>query len=75
VSRTRRAVIMTLPPKCDLAQAGDFITSHLDRCRQPADIKFDSTLRAPRADVTHGCPHHRSPPGPPSGQNVFQPSR
>lgn len=34
VSRTQRAVIVTLPLKCDLKQAGDFLLSHLDWVRE-----------------------------------------
>ncbi|MEL7303134.1 MAG: YgjP-like metallopeptidase domain-containing protein, partial [Pseudomonadota bacterium] len=34
VSRTRRAVIVTLPPKCDLAQADDFLSTHIDWVRE-----------------------------------------
>ncbi|MEO0791740.1 MAG: SprT family zinc-dependent metalloprotease [Pseudomonadota bacterium] len=30
VSRTQRTVIMTLPMTCDLKQAGDFLSNHLD---------------------------------------------
>ena len=29
VSRTHRAVIVTLPMQCDLKQAGEFLTNHL----------------------------------------------
>lgn len=34
VSRTRRAVIVTLPLQCDLAQAGAFLTTHIDWVRE-----------------------------------------
>ena len=34
VSRTRRAVIVTLPMQCDLKQAGEFLTTHLDWVRE-----------------------------------------
>ena len=34
VSRTRRAVIVTLPPACDLKQAGHFLSTHLDWVRE-----------------------------------------
>ena len=30
VSRTRRAVIVTLPPQCDIAQAGTFLNSNIE---------------------------------------------
>ena len=30
VSRTRRAVIVTLPPQCDIDQAGNFLTSNIE---------------------------------------------
>ena len=34
VSRTRRAVIVTVPMKCDLVQAGKFLSNHLEWVRQ-----------------------------------------
>ena len=34
VSRTRRAVIMTVPLQCNLADAGSFVTSHIEWVRQ-----------------------------------------
>ena len=34
VSRTRRAVIVTVPMQCDLAQAGSFLNSHIDWVRE-----------------------------------------
>lgn len=34
VSRTRRAVIVTVPMQCDLRQAGSFLRSHLDWVRE-----------------------------------------
>ncbi len=34
VSRTQRAVIVTLPMQCDLKQAGDFLSAHLDWVRE-----------------------------------------
>ena len=34
VSRTQRAVIVTLPMQCNLKQAGQFLTSHLDWVRE-----------------------------------------
>ena len=34
VSRTSRSVIVTLPVGCDLAQAGTFLTTHLDWVRE-----------------------------------------
>ena len=34
VSRTQRAVIVTLPMQCDLKQAGEFLSTHLDWVRE-----------------------------------------
>ena len=34
VSRTRRAVIVTVPMQCDLAQAGSFLNTHIDWVRE-----------------------------------------
>ena len=34
VSRTHRAVIVTLPMKCDLKQAGEFLSTHIDWVRE-----------------------------------------
>lgn len=34
VSRTHRAVIVTLPMQCDLKQAGEFLTNHLEWVRE-----------------------------------------
>ena len=46
VSRTRRAVIMTVPMQCDLAQAGTFLNNHIDWVRQhlgavPQPVPFE----------------------------------
>ena len=34
VSRTHRAVIVTLPMQCDLKQAGEFLSAHIDWVRE-----------------------------------------
>jgi predicted metal-dependent hydrolase len=58
VSRTQRAVIVTLPMQCDLKQAGDFLSTHLDWVRERL-----TTMPAPEpfADgglvMLRGVPH------------------
>jgi predicted metal-dependent hydrolase len=37
VSRTRRAVIVTLPLQCDLDEAGTFLNRHIDWVRARLD--------------------------------------
>ncbi len=57
VSRTRRAVIMTVPLRCNLADAGTFVTTHIDWVRQhlgtvPQPVPFaDGVLMPFRGDV------------------------
>ena len=58
VSRTRRAVIVTVPMQCDLAQAGTFLNSHIDWVRQhlgavPQPVPFADGEIIP----FHGRPH------------------
>jgi len=59
VSRTRRAVIVTLPVKCDLKQAGDFLSSHIDWVRERL---MKMPVAEPFADggvvSLRGAPHH-----------------
>lgn len=58
VSRTRRAVIMTVPMQCDLAQAGTFLNNHIDWVRQhlgavPPPVPFEDGTIIP----FRGNPH------------------
>ena len=58
VSRTTRSVIVTLPVSCDLAQAGTFLSSHLDWVRErlgnlPEHIPFSSGSVIPLRGVPH----------------------
>lgn len=58
VSRTRRAVILTLPMQCDLEQAGQFISRHLDWVKArlgslPAPVPFEDGAEIP----LRGTPH------------------
>ncbi|MEQ1614976.1 MAG: YgjP-like metallopeptidase domain-containing protein, partial [Hyphomicrobiaceae bacterium] len=58
MSRTSRSVIVTLPVSCDLAQAGTFLSSHLDwvrerLCNLPEHIPFCGGSIVP----LRGTPH------------------
>ncbi len=58
VSRTTRSVIVTLPVSCDLAQAGTFLSTHLDWVRErlgnlPEHIPFSAGSVIP----LRGAPH------------------
>ena len=58
VSRTRRAVIVTLPMKCDLKQAGKFLSTHLDWVRErltsmPDPVPFANGGLIPLRGVPH----------------------
>jgi len=58
VSRTRRAVIVTLPMQCDLKQAGAFLLSHLDWVQErlgniPAPQPFADGALIPLRGVPH----------------------
>lgn len=58
VSRTSRSVIVTLPVSCDLAQAGTFLSNHLDwvrerLCNLPEHIPFCGGSMVP----LRGTPH------------------
>ena len=58
VSRTRRAVIVTLPMQCNLAQAGNFLSSHIDWVRErltsmPEPVPFADGGLVPLRGVPH----------------------
>jgi len=58
VSRTSRAVIVTLPVHCDLAQAGTFLSSHIDWVRErlgslPEPVPFAAGVTMPVRGVAH----------------------
>lgn len=64
VSRTRRAVIVTLPPQCDIDQAGTFLNSNIEWVRKhlgtlPQPISFQSGVIVP----LRGEPHILDFPG------------
>ena len=58
VSRTSRSVIVTLPVGCDLAQAGTFLSTHLDwvrerLCNLPEHIPFCAGSTVPMRGVPY----------------------
>lgn len=58
VSRTRRAVIVTLPVQCDLDEAGSFITRNIDWVREhldrlPAAVPFRDGVFIPLRGEAH----------------------
>ncbi len=58
VSRTSRSVIVTLPLTCDLAQAGTFLTTHLEWVRErlvnlPAHVPFQHDAVIPLRGLPH----------------------
>ncbi|MCB1519839.1 MAG: M48 family metallopeptidase [Hyphomicrobiaceae bacterium] len=58
VSRTRRAVIVTLPMKCDLVEAGSFISRNIDWVRErlgsiPEPVPFTDTAMIPLRGEPH----------------------
>lgn len=58
VSRTRRAVIVTLPMQCDLEQAGQFVSRHIDWVKArlgslPAAVPFADGAEIPLRGVPH----------------------
>ncbi len=58
VSRTRRAVIVTLPTQCDLGEAQSFVHKHIDWVRErlgnvPAPVPFENDILMPLRDVVH----------------------
>jgi hypothetical protein len=58
VSRTRRAVIVTLPLQCDLDEAGTFLNRHIDWVRarldsMPNHVPFEHGVAMPLRGVAH----------------------
>lgn len=58
VSRTSRAVIVTLPMTCDLEEAGQFVSRHLDWVKarlgsMPAPVPFRNGAEIPLRGVPH----------------------
>ncbi|RUP07849.1 SprT family zinc-dependent metalloprotease [Hyphomicrobium sp.] len=58
VSRTRRAVIVTLPLQCDLDEAGTFLNRHIDWVRArldslPNHVPFEDAAAMPLRGVPH----------------------
>jgi predicted metal-dependent hydrolase len=58
VSRTRRAVIVTLPLQCDLDEAGTFLNRHIDWVRArldslPNHVPFEHAAAMPLRGVPH----------------------
>lgn len=58
VSRTRRAVIVTLPLQCDLDEAGSFLSRHMDWVRErldslPAPVPFAHGMAMPLRGEPH----------------------
>ena len=71
VSRTKRAVIVTLPLKCNLMQAGQFLHSNLDWVRErltsmPTPVPFADGVLIP----LRGAPHRIVFTGPKRGKPV-----
>jgi predicted metal-dependent hydrolase len=67
VSRTRRAVIVTLPTQCDIGEAGSFVHRHIDWVRErlgtlPDPIPFSHRQVMPLRGIAHRIafvPPHR----------------
>ncbi|MGH1419480.1 MAG: M48 family metallopeptidase [Hyphomicrobiaceae bacterium] len=58
VSRTRRAVIVTLPPRCDIGEAGTFVHSNIDWVRKclgdiPEPVPFNDKAIIPLRGIPH----------------------
>ncbi len=58
VSRTRRAVIVTLPLQCDLDEAGSFLNRHIDWVRArldslPNHVPFENAAAMPLRGIPH----------------------
>ncbi|MFT3733057.1 MAG: SprT family zinc-dependent metalloprotease [Hyphomicrobium sp.] len=58
VSRTRRAVIVTLPLQCDLDEAGSFLNRHIDWVRArldslPNHVPFEDAAAMPLRGIPH----------------------
>jgi len=59
VSRTRRAVVVTLPEQCDLGEAGSFLHRHIDWVRErlgtiPDPVPFSDGATIPLRGEPHG---------------------
>lgn len=58
VSRTRRAVIVTLPMQCDLGQAGQFVSRHIDWVKSKLGALPEPVPFADGAEIPlRGAPH------------------
>lgn len=58
VSRTRRAVVVTIPPRCDMGEAGQFVHSNIDWVRKclgaiPEPVPFRDKSILPLRGVPH----------------------
>ncbi len=58
ISRTRRAVIVTIPVQCDLDEAGSFLNRHIDWVRErldslPCSVPFEHGVMIPLRGVPH----------------------
>lgn len=58
VSRTRRAVIVTLPKQCDIGEAGSFVHRHMDWVKErlgtlPDPVPFEHRQMMPLRGVAH----------------------
>ncbi len=58
VNRTRRAVIVTLPPRCDIGEAGTFVHSNIDWVRKclgdiPEAVPFADKAIMPLRGIPH----------------------
>ncbi|MEO1205009.1 MAG: SprT family zinc-dependent metalloprotease [Pseudomonadota bacterium] len=58
VSRTRRAVVVTLPTQCDLVEAGSFVHRHIDWVRErlgniPEPVPFQNKICMPLRGEVH----------------------
>jgi predicted metal-dependent hydrolase len=59
VSRTRRAVVVTIPVQCDLDEAGSFLSRHIDWVRERLDSLPDPVpFRNGTPMPLRGEPHH-----------------
>jgi predicted metal-dependent hydrolase len=66
VSRTRRAVIVTLPLQCDLDEAGSFLNRHIDWVRArldslPNHVPFEDSAAMPLRGIPHTISFSGSP--------------
>ena len=58
ISRTRRAVIVTIPVQCDLDEAGSFLNRHIDWVRArldslPNQVNFEHAAAMPLRGIPH----------------------